>query len=101
MYKHHALVLDWDYFFPLKREWEWNHWEAPAMIEGAVWAARAFDFFLRQKPLPQSLAWRGFWNRFKFIDDAKLYYADSNALAYAALLADLGPKLSSTDIWLF
>lgn len=100
-YKHHALVLDWDYFFPLRPEWEWSHWEDSAMIEGAVWTARAFNFFLMQKALPQSLGWRGFWNRFKFADGAKLYYADSNAMAYSALLADLGSKLSSTDIWLF
>lgn len=100
-YKHHALVLDWDYFFPLRPEWEWNHWEAPAMIEGMVWAARALDFFLRQKPLPLSLGWRGFWNRFKFADGTKLYYADSNALAYTALLGEFGAELRSTDVWLF
>lgn len=83
------LVVDFDYFFPVPQDpqdpraslYAWAHFETPYYQEEA-WEARALAFLLRGLPLPQAKGWQGFWERFAFAPGARLYYADSNALAF-------------------
>ncbi|MCS6869222.1 hypothetical protein [Thermus sp.] len=83
------LAVDFDYFFPLPQDpghpeaflYAWAHFETPYYRE-AAWEERALAFLLRGLPLPQAQGWEGFWERFTFAPGARLYYADSNALAF-------------------
>ncbi|MDM7323439.1 MAG: hypothetical protein P3W93_000325 [Thermus sp.] len=83
------LVVDFDYFFPVPEDPEdplaflfsWAHFETPYYV-GEVWEERALAFLLRDLPLPQARGFAGFWQRFSFAPGARLYYADSNALAF-------------------
>ncbi|RTG92017.1 hypothetical protein [Thermus scotoductus] len=83
------LVVDFDYFFPVPQDpqdplaflYSWAHFETPYYL-GEVWEERALAFLLRGLPLPQARGWEGFWERFAFAPEARLYYADSNALAF-------------------
>lgn len=83
------LVVDFDYFFPVPQDpqdplaflYAWAHFETPYYL-GEVWEERALAFLLRGLPLPQARGWEGFWERFAFAPEARLYYADSNALAF-------------------
>lgn len=83
------LVIDWDFFFPnpwiAKKdmtfehllEWDWSHQESRFFIE-AIWPIRAIPF-LRRGSLPgTSGEEQGFWDHFRFSDDARLYVSDSN-----------------------
>ncbi|WP_243093897.1 hypothetical protein [Thermus thalpophilus] len=83
------LVVDFDYFFPVPQDprhpeahlYAWAHFETPYYLQEA-WEARALAFLLRGLPLPQAQGWKGFWERFNFTSGARLFYADSNALAF-------------------
>ncbi|GAA6736091.1 hypothetical protein [Thermus oshimai] len=83
------LVVDFDYFFPLPQSLEdplaplfaWAHFETPYHL-GEVWEGRALAFLLRGLPLPEARGWEGFWDRFSFAPGARLFYTDSNALAF-------------------
>ncbi len=83
------LVVDFDYFFPVPQRREdplaplfaWAHFETPYHL-GEAWEGRALAFLLRGLPLPEARGWEGFWERFSFAPGARLFYADSNALAF-------------------
>ena len=83
------LVVDFDYFFPVPQDpqdplaflYSWAHFETPYYL-GEVWEERALAFLLRGLPLPQARGLEGFWERFAFAPEARLYSADSNALAF-------------------
>lgn len=96
-----ALIVDWDYFFPIDPNWDWAHGESPFLING-VWPIRGTDFIMKDEPLPEVLPeWDGFWERFRYSLDAPFYVADSNASAYAALHMTFGQELPRVGVWLF
>jgi hypothetical protein len=83
------LVVDWDYFFPVKHPnedpdflYDWSHSESLPFFREAVWQIRAATFDRAGVPRPvMNKDWIDFWDRFDISDDATLYYGDSNVLA--------------------
>lgn len=82
------LSIDWDFFFPLpaddSREWNFYDWGASETIlmqlyAVDLWPIRASAFLRGGLPLPKtSGVEQGFWDRFEFSPDCKLYVADSH-----------------------
>lgn len=80
------LSVDWDYFLPIPkgREWflyDWSHKEAPFFYSSELWASRAYGFKAANKsrPYPDPKVVHGFWDKFRFSEDCKVYVADSHA----------------------
>lgn len=76
------LSVDWDFFFnvPEIYELDWGHDEGfhPALQE-MLWKHRASNFQLVGDPLPMTSGDEvGFWDRFRFTKDARLFIADSH-----------------------
>lgn len=87
------LVVDWDTFFhnpidggdykdekqyPHPELFDWGHKESRFFIE-MLWNSRAIGFLMNGLPLPRvNEEWRKFPDRFRFTDDAVMYYAESN-----------------------
>ena len=101
------LSIDFDYFFPnpmlsphAKGDiglYDWGHRESPLFEGPMIWNQRAAAFMSRGKALPGlSREKQGFWERFRFTEDATLYVADSHA--YAAILAS---QEVVTEVWNF
>jgi hypothetical protein len=99
---HNALIVDWDFFFPIDRSWDWVTTEevSPELLQ-ALWIARAIPFDLSKEPLPTVVSTEGFWERFRYRFGGKLYVADSNKLAYTAVLAEFSDRIADTGVWLF
>ena len=103
------LVIDWDFFFPTGEHdvetaalWDWGHSEEgmAALYLGIVWTTRAADFIRRGIALPDTSGEEAmFWSRFTFAPNAKLYYGESNVLAYHKTVRR-GWNLNS-QVWLF
>jgi hypothetical protein len=93
-----VLSVDWDYFFPVKTtdkdEWmlyDWGAREAPFFID-QIWATREAAFLRAGKPLPMTSGEeKGFWKRFKFSSDAKLFISESHVhMCHADVWEEIG-----------
>ncbi len=80
-----VLSVDWDFFFPESMnpdEWhlyDWGHREALFFIDH-IWGTRAAGFVAAGKPLPGTSGDEvGFWNRFKFAPNAKLFISETHS----------------------
>lgn len=94
-----ALIVDWDYFFPIDARWDWGFSEHhSSLTAGAVWMGRAGSF--AEAELPRTLPWEGFWERFRYSGACELHVADSNRWAAASLTSRFG-HLGDVGIWLF
>lgn len=109
----HLLVVDWDYFFrnplgcppaelPDSSEWafyDWGHRETLFFIH-AIWGTRAAAFLHNGRELPGLTGeQRGFWARFRFAPDAKLYHADSNVRVVSEEIYGSVPARSGLGAW--
>lgn len=97
------LSVDWDFFFPEPEHdphylYDWGHDEKwpPALLD-SIWEIRAGAFLRLGLPLPvTSGKEQGFWSRFKFSQNATLYYADSHLKIYGKeVMRDID------DVWNF
>ena len=96
------LSVDWDFFFPvpeIDKEflYDWGHSENPSIPNSILWNIRGVDFIQRNKPLPLTSGEElNFWERFCFVPDVALYYADSHFNIYSAKV-----RKNITEIWNF
>lgn len=96
-----ALIVDWDFFFPIDPSWDWAHAENDLLING-IWQLRAADFLSSELPLPATTDEHlGWWERFRYSLGCPLYAADSNAAAYLALNLHFQNELPKVGVWLF
>lgn len=108
---HNLLVIDWDYFFPNPFDggtftedtplqlWDWAHNETPFMRD-YVWSTRAGGFIGNGLELPSiNDEHRSFWDRFRLAPRARLFYADSNALAVSRKI--INPRTKFASVWLY
>lgn len=103
------LSVDWDFFFPNPNEtgekltfdqltlWDWGHNETAFNVSPVLWDIRATAFLKRGRELPglSGEEWP-FWGHFNFHPDARLFVADSHALASNAEVLD-----GIAEIWSF
>jgi hypothetical protein len=100
------LCIDFDYFFPVQRVddeqgwlYDWGHSEANSLYLGPIWGVRAAEFDRAGVPRPQANnEWTDWWGRFNIHEDATLYYADSNVLAYHP---DVQGDRKAGQVWLY
>lgn len=98
---HNALIVDWDYFFPIDVDWDWAHAESDFLTHG-VWPIRGAAFLERDEPLPTvNDGWKGFFKEWKYSLGCPFYAADSNAAAYLALIMTFGIEIPDVGVWLF
>jgi hypothetical protein len=101
------LIVDWDYFFPVKHSghegplYDWGHSEegvvAALAMSGELWTIRAAGFLQNGLPLPGTSGEEtNFWNRFVFSPETKLSIAESNAMAFDAEMAS-----KVNELWLY
>ena len=100
------LSVDWDYFFPNPNEagsskpgdlvlFDWGHREAPLFESSMMWHLRASGFLRAGRDLPRTSGDEiGWWERFRFADDAELWIAESHAMA-----AFVATRLRADAIW--
>ena len=81
------LSIDFDFFFPIPKGgdalqlYDWGHSEQNPFLGGPVWMFRAAGFLNHGDELPMCKGWERFWDRFKFPENATLYFADSHVQA--------------------
>lgn len=78
------LSVDWDFFFPIPEHdphllYDWGHSEANELFYGVVWVVRAADLLRFNGELPRTSGEeKSFWGRFRFSEQATLFYAESH-----------------------
>lgn len=111
---HTLLVIDWDTFFDDALEggtynktdrapllFDWSKGESP-LYQEMLWPGRAAVFLSYRFALPGLTGQQiGFWDRFTghIAPRAKLFYADSNALAASRKIVTQRSRFD--DVWLF
>lgn len=105
MRQNNLLVVDWDFFFPMPpyntleafELYDWGHAESMLYIT-MLWDSRAATFIMNGKPLPRvNDDWKTFWDRFRFAEDTKLYFHESNSAA-------VNPEFANDvdgEVWLY
>lgn len=59
--------------------WDWgSHENHPESLMAHLWGSRAFSFQAKGLDLPMAVIEPGFWDRFEFTDDCKLFVANSH-----------------------
>lgn len=106
------LVIDFDFFFPEPDPatdamglYDWGRRESVLAIE-VLWQSRAAAFLRRDMELPGLTGEQhGFWNRFNFTPDARLFAAESNACAANTALTNLfgypDNGVAPDEVWLY
>jgi hypothetical protein len=98
------LVVDFDYFFPIKQGdelYDWSHSETMGFMLTGVWVIRAAQFDRAGVTRPRmNNEWIDWWERFKISDDATLYYGDSNVLALREEVRHSAAHRTA-QVWLF
>jgi hypothetical protein len=89
------LSVDWDFFCPTSNEpgvsglYDWGHRDAGQLFLEYLWYPRAAAFKVNNVPLPDTSGEElTFWNRFRFKEGCKLYFADSHVCAYDEQVRD-------------
>jgi len=98
------LSIDWDYFFPVLRDiddtsflYDWGHEENIPFMLDEIWYTRAGNFLRSGLPLPDTSGKEAvFWSRFRFSENATLFYGDSHSLIYSPQVSS-----STTEVWNF
>jgi len=78
------LSIDWDFFFPTPEHdphmiYDWGHSEGHSLYYGTIWTIRAADLLRNTGELPGTSGEEiSFWNRFKFGEQATLFYSESH-----------------------
>ena len=77
-----VLSVDWDYFTPidLMHELDWGHSETfSPVIQEFLWISRGANFIMHSQSLPTTSGEEiGFWDKFTFTRDTRVFIADSH-----------------------
>lgn len=84
------LVVDFDFFFPMKEEWDWSMKETPFYIDGILWEIRASSFLYQGQALPvlNGLE-KDFWDHWNLTNVSLVFYSDSNSYSGVLPCRDL------------